>query len=205
MGGGLRVLLFLVLLAARLSAAEDPTMALRKMGGYVGTNSQGTVIKVNLNGLPAITSKTLKQVARFPDLTDLSLEGTPVDDGALEQLGKLARLEWLNLYRTKITDRSTAILSGLTSLKMLPIGSTEISNSGLTNLARLYQLEYLGLRDTQITDTGLACLNALTNLTGLHLGETKVTDQGSIKFPACPNWRSSGFTTPQSRTMEFRN
>ena len=67
-------------------------------------------------------------VARFGALTDLSLENCPIGGGALRHLAGLSKLEWLNLWSTKVDDAGLQHLSGLRNLELLPIGGTRVTD-----------------------------------------------------------------------------
>jgi hypothetical protein len=152
--------------------------ALRTLGAQVFLQKD-KVIEVSANRTK-ISDDDLMHVAEFIDMTDLSLEETAVSAAGIAHLGKLQKLEWLNLYRTKVGDKGLSHLKDLKSLKLLPIGDAGITDAGLLHLRAMSQLEYLGLRGNNVTDMGLASLDKLVNLTGLYLGETKVTNAGIV-------------------------
>lgn len=161
--------------------SQDQAVAtIRETGGHVFLR-EGKVVEVQLNRA-RVDDDSLTLVALFPELTDISLEETPITDRGLAHLSKLRKVEWLNLYRTKIGDAGLESLSHIGSLKFLPIGETGVTDKGLEHLRGLSDLEYLGLRATKITDTGLDTVARLTTLRGLHVGETKVTDRGVQKL-----------------------
>lgn len=151
--------------------------SLRDLGGQVFLNLKtGRVSEVNLNGNQKLADADLDQVARFSEMTDLSLEQTSIGDDGIARLAALEKLEWLNLFRTRITDESLKTLSRMKSLTHLPLGETRLSDRGLTHLAELPRLEYLGLRGNRITDKGIPSIARIGTLTGLHLGGTNITD-----------------------------
>ena len=96
----------------------------------------------------------------------------------------LAKLEWLNLYRTQVGDVGLAHLAKLPRLQHLPIGETRVTDAGMAHIAKLKRLVYLGLRGNKIGDAAMAHLAKLPKLTGLHLGETRLTDKGTRQFAA---------------------
>ncbi|MDZ7693974.1 MAG: hypothetical protein U5K69_23125 [Balneolaceae bacterium] len=52
-----------------------------------------------------VTDEGLTQIGQFPNLT--RLQNTPVSDAGLQQMAGLSNLEYLNLYRTEVTDSGT--------------------------------------------------------------------------------------------------
>ena len=77
-----------------------------------------------------------------------------VDDHTLDHIGRLSRLEGLELTGSSVRD------------------------SGLVHLKRLHNLRWLDLDNTRLTDAGIANLSGLTGLMALNLSDTLLTDQG---------------------------
>jgi arylsulfatase A len=163
--------------------AVDPEAAARRLeaAGATVFRKDGKVVEVILEGRE-VTAEMLRDAGALRDLVDLSLERTSTDDAGIELLAGLERLEWLNLYRTKVGDRALAALGRLPRLKHLPIGETGVTDAGLAHLEAMKGLEYLGLRGNRITDAGLAHVAKLAGLKGLHLGQTGVTDAGVARL-----------------------
>ncbi len=167
-----------------IGTAEDTAIkALKDIGAQVFRDAKAKakaegskVIEVKLNGIKDLTDNVFSHVARFHDLTDLSLEETPVSGAALKHIAELKHLEWLNLWKTRIDDPGLAHLSGLRNLESLPIGGTNITDAGLEHLSSLPRLRYLGLRDNAITDEGVQQLTLFPALLELNLRGTRVTD-----------------------------
>ncbi|MCB1230761.1 MAG: hypothetical protein KDN19_10870 [Verrucomicrobiae bacterium] len=130
----------------------------------------------NLDDFDGNLKGALKKAATFSELTDLSLEATAVDDGMIPVIANLKKLEWLNLYRTRISDAGFRAILSLPSLTHLPAGETKITDGGLADLNRAEKLRYLGLRGTAVSDRGAASIAKCEGLTGLHLGATRITD-----------------------------
>ncbi|MBI4586442.1 MAG: sulfatase-like hydrolase/transferase [Planctomycetes bacterium] len=169
--------------AGETGKRRDPGGAVKRieeLGGLV-FRKEGRIVEVVLNRRD-VPDDLLRRVADLADLTDLSLEETPVGDAGMEHLAALEKLEWLNLYRTKVGDGGLAYLSRIRSLKLLPLGETRVTDAGLAHLERMPQLEYLGLRGNRITDAGLVHLSKLRRLKGLHLGGTAVTGAGIARL-----------------------
>lgn len=105
-----------------------------------------------------------------------------------EKLGALkpvaAQIKWVDLARTKVTDKGLAHLAGMSNLTRLHLENTGITDAGLDALKGLANLEYLNLYGTQVTDAGLAKLAGLKNLKKLFIWQTKATDAGAAKLAA---------------------
>jgi hypothetical protein len=54
---------------------------------------------------------------------NLNLHSSPISDDGLQQIGKLARLERLEIVHTGFTDKGAKHLAGLKKLKRLQLGS----------------------------------------------------------------------------------
>ena len=158
---------------------ESLELEIKRMGGQVFIDpTTKRIVEINLNGHRQLDKTIYQRIKREVAITDLSLESTPTSDSNLKLLCSLRNLEWLNLYRTEITDRGVACLSDLPRLAHLPLGETQITDKGLKSIGKLTNLEYLGLRKTSISNEGLRHLKELKKLSGLHLGETAVTNKG---------------------------
>ena len=90
-------------------------------------------------------------IGSLKEITDRSLEETQITEEGIRYISKLLKLEWLNLYKTKINNRSLKEIAEKKSPKILPIGSTNVTDEGMTHLVTMTQLEYLGLRGNFIT------------------------------------------------------
>ncbi len=93
-------------------------------------------------------------------------------------------IKWIDLARTKVTDKGLAHLAGMKNLSRLHLENTAITDAGLDSLKGLTNLEYLNLYNTGITDAGLAKLSGLKKLKKIFVWQSKVTDAGAAKFAA---------------------
>ncbi len=73
----------------------------------------------------------------------LDLEGTEIDDHALEIIGRMSNLETLMLSSPKITNDGLKFLLGMKSLRHLSVFGDQLSDEGITPLADLPALESL--------------------------------------------------------------
>ncbi|HIJ67313.1 MAG TPA: redoxin family protein [Planctomycetes bacterium] len=126
-----------------------------------------------------LTDKALEYIKDLGRLNALGLDDAQISDeglGKLKGSGLLARLEFLSVNRTAVTDGGLLHLAGSDRLKELYLAGTRVSNEGLEHLARLEKLEVLVLDDTSVSDEGVAHLKGLENLKVLHLRNTQVGD-----------------------------
>jgi Leucine-rich repeat (LRR) protein len=151
----------------------------------------------NYFAVKTATDATLKDVAKFPNLTRLSLRDTQITDAGLKELVNLESLDKLNLSGTKITDaglRELAKIKGFVDfdqvtsngdrvhleawVKIDLFDCSRITDAGLRELGKIEALRELDLRYTQITDAGLKELAKCQRLTILDLGSLPITDAG---------------------------
>ena len=109
------------------------------------------IIEISGNKNKNIRDSHLKFIGSLKEITDLSLEETQITEEGIRYISKLPKLEWLNLYKTKINNRSLKEIAEKKSPKILPIGSTNVTDEDMTHLVTMTQLEYLGLRGNFIT------------------------------------------------------
>jgi hypothetical protein len=95
-----------------------------------------------------------------------------------------ARVKWIDLARTKVSDKGLAHLAGMNNITRLHLENTAITDAGLDSLKGLANLEYLNLYGTQVTDAGIQKLAGLKNLKKLFIWQTKATDAGAAKLAA---------------------
>ncbi|GIW97542.1 MAG: hypothetical protein KatS3mg111_0875 [Pirellulaceae bacterium] len=144
----------------------------------------------------------LMHLRALPDLAELYVAGTLVDDDAMEVVPHLGTLRKLRLAQTSVSatglaqltslelqeldlsecsqvdDRAMGPVGQLSTLKRLNLWRDPITDEGVKALAGLTQLEWLNLDNTQITDHALVYLQGMQHLHFLHLGSTAVSDAG---------------------------
>ncbi len=120
-----------------------------------------------------ITDRCLEHIGKLPRLEVLELGWSCVSDASLKNLEGLTRLRQLNLARTPITDHGLEHLQGLTQLRELNLARTDITDRGLRHLVKLTRLEVLDLSGTTVTEAGLAQLAQLPELRLLGLGRMR--------------------------------
>jgi hypothetical protein len=180
---GRRALLLLALVCAcdrpSRPAGRDTGDAIARLmdlgATQVDVDANGRIVRVNLSGTAA-SDEDLRHLEGLVNLEGLALAGTEVSGVA--RLRGLAKLAYLNLDRTRLTDRGLAPVAELPGLRSLYVGSDRLSDAGLAHLASLTGLRSLFLRGSRITDRGLAHLRRLGKLEALVLFTPRVTDTG---------------------------
>jgi hypothetical protein len=83
-----------------------------------------------------VTDDTLRQVGRFTELEELSLDGARVTDAGLASLRGLKALQRLNLARTTLSDAAVGHLKVLTGLRTIDLRGTRLTPAGASELRR---------------------------------------------------------------------
>ncbi|MCX4247586.1 leucine-rich repeat domain-containing protein [Paraliomyxa miuraensis] len=124
----------------------------------------------------AIEDPSMKGLGGLVTLKTLRLSHPEIDDRIGTQLGKLTRLQWLDLGGTQISDEGLEGLAGLSQLRTLHLDHTRVTNRGLQHIGELVTLQELSLQSTDLVDEGVAHLRKLQQLETLRLDRTLVTD-----------------------------
>jgi hypothetical protein len=95
----------------------------------------------------------------------------------LAEIGKLNKLEDLNLWRSQVTDSGITFLVEL-PLKRLNLDDTSIGDAAIPHIARIRSLEFIHLGKTAITDEGIQGLKELTKLKDLVLTNNGLSAEG---------------------------
>lgn len=124
----------------------------------------------------------------FPSLTIINLEGTSVDDFAIEQIGlHCQNLRWVNLAESTTSDRGLSYLTttrhgepAAQKLSHINLKNTAVTPKGvatfLLNHTNIYRLEY---------ETFEEVLQCFESLSLSESGEAKVTSLREIFFLNC--------------------
>lgn len=129
-----------------------------------------------------VTGHALKSLAALPDLQQLFLERTPIDNASLAYLADFPRLVELSLGETNVGNEGIAHLSDCDGLQSIRLNATLVNDGGLAHLARLAKLSMLDLGDTAVGDDGLAQLGPLDHFSQLYLARTKVGDASAARI-----------------------
>ena len=165
--------------AAPVTAPVVEVIALAELGEAEMAARQKAIDAIRKRGALAL------QVAADTMAVDVnfSLAGGDVADADLALLDGLeSTLVWLNLSRTKVTDRGLERLAKYPQLRRLNLARTSTDDGALRHVAGLEHLEYLNLYGTAVTDAGLAQLRGLAKLRKLYLWQSKVTEDGAARL-----------------------
>ena len=125
-----------------------------------------------------------------------------VDKAIRKELGKpisgltnadLAKVTYLDLSNTKITEEGLKELAKLQNLTKIALRRTKITDEGLKEVAKLQNLIELDLQMTKITDAGLKEVAKLQKLKFIILSGTEITKSSAAELKkALPNCRIDG-------------
>ena len=95
----------------------------------------------------SITSDGVKAISAMPALRDVNVQWTHADDGCWESLGKIAGLNTLTLYGSKITDDGLLIFASKAESKHLQsvhVKGAKITDIGIAEMKRLMPKVMIG-------------------------------------------------------------
>lgn len=127
------------------------------------------IVSLDLCSLSPDTGQ-LGGLLRFPQLTELYLDRSSIDDMGLAFITGLANLELLDLSDTKITGNGYPPLPSLPQLKDLRLAGTLVHDATIGFIPNLQSLHRLDLRNTLITDRSVRMLIGALRLEELLLG-----------------------------------
>jgi internalin A len=136
----------------------------------------------------------------FGDVAAVYLRGDKADDALMAHVGRLGRLEYLNLHNCKsITDAGLAHLRGLTALKDLDLSFTGATGAGLRHLVGMTRLKKLQLPFGPIADADLVHLKGLTALEWLQGGRSHpdISDAGLAQLEGLVNLKTLSIVSPR--------
>lgn len=124
-----------------------------------------------------LSAQGFSELGKMKKLESLNLSQTPADDEAMKSIKDLRFLEGLILSCTKVTDEGVRTIAGL-PLFVLDLGHTNISDRALDILAqRIPGIQRLFIAGTSINDDGVESLCHLKDLHNLDLSQTRITDK----------------------------
>lgn len=166
----------------------DTVQSLKDLGVLVVPGGDGKAS--SLNNLPTDPAKLTEAVQLIAKLgapkSITALDGTPMSDEHLAEIGKIKNLVELQINGGSITDQGVAHLTGLQKLESLTLARTDVTAACMPDLGRLSSLNMLNLNHSKV-DGGYENLADLDNLQWLLLGGLTISDQDAeaiSKFPA---------------------
>jgi Leucine-rich repeat (LRR) protein len=150
-----------------------------------------------------ISAKDMSALSRFSDLgvLDVQFEGTDPNSQVTEDdwsvLGRLRKLQVLQIESRHAGNRAAQIVATLPDLKELDFTSKELTDAGVQALAKSRKLTRLWVDaggygvDLSITDKALPAISAMSQLMVLGLnGQGHYTGQGLASLSALKNLSS---------------
>ena len=123
----------------------------------------------------------LKKLSQFPNLKQVSLATSNLDDVGLAHVCHAATIEYLDLQDTEISDAGLKHLLKLPNLKTLRLkDNLQLTNECVTHLSRLTAMLGLQFHETSINQDGLRALTRMSQLQDICLS----VDEGNYSFEA---------------------
>jgi hypothetical protein len=189
----LRALIVLVLLLGALvgwvvrsaRVQRDAVAAIQRAGGTVDYEWDLKNLQRVPNGAPPWPKWLVRLVGvdYFGNVVAVYLPNR-CSDQELAHIGKLPRLEWLQISRGDITDRGLENMKGLTGLKVLIIQRTKTTDAGFAHMKNLTAVEVLRIDTSQCTDAGLQHFRGMAHLKVLGIANTKASIAEVCRLPA---------------------
>lgn len=134
---------------------------------YVFENDELVTLILN-NG--NVTDNAVKGLGELSDLRRLVLYDTSISNATLPAIGRLRKLEELNLTSVeKVDSDGIEALAHHPSLRHLVLSDTAVDDRAIKTLATLEKLRYLELIGTGVTESGLPALAKLKNLKTVYV------------------------------------
>lgn len=118
----------------QVSFAQDPGAASKENLQTLAEAGE-QIVWLNLAGAD-VSGDSLAVLAQLPNISQLHLEKSTLDDATVKHLAGLSRLTYLNLYGTKVSDASLLQLAGLKRLRKLYVWDTKVSYDGAMALEK---------------------------------------------------------------------
>ncbi len=146
--------------------------------------SQKGIRTLQLGG-DTVTEEGLASIAGLTELRELLIWwGGGVTDAGIARIGRLPRLQQVDISLSSLTDEGVGHLADLPALEELSLQGKEFTDASLAHLARAKRLKGLVLRSDrmEITDAGLDHLAGLKDLRQLGLEGARLTAEGKAKL-----------------------
>lgn len=109
---------------------------------------------------------------------------TPMGHGSISIFSSMPNLEYLNLHKAGLEDKSLAGLSKLKNLRILHLGANDFSDSDFSELIPCPSLEGLYLGDSILMNHSLAFLPRLKTLQRLDFGSSRLSARSFTNIAA---------------------
>ena len=128
------------------------------------------------------TDTHIRMLGMFTQLKRLDLGGcVELTDQGLEDIGSLVHLQYIDLWKCRVSDRSMHCIGLLERLEHLCVGEcVHVTDHGLESIGRLTALQHLDIHGcVGVGDKGIVAISQITSLRYLDLWGCKgVTDTG---------------------------
>lgn len=137
------------------------------------------------------TDAVVSHFATQRNLRRLHLTGEGItSESVFQMLDQNPQLEELLLQRTSIEDADLAQIAMHSQLKQLSLRGSRISSAGIAHLVSLTNLEQLQLRGTLVDDEALPALLKMPGLRTIEVSRTRITLEGREKLQSAASVRS---------------
>jgi len=183
----IRAVCIFVFSALQLSAAGVGT--LQKIGAKV-TETAGVVTQVNVK-CDAFTEADFRTLGSFTTIKDLTISGKTITDKTLALLTGLTELERLSTDGIQLTDDGFKKFTAFQKLKSLSFfhpafRSEKFTGSGLAHLKALPKLEKLTFAGSTAGDAAMEAIGQLTQLKEFRTWHTAQTQAGNTHLLNLP-------------------
>lgn len=143
------------------------------------------ITSIQIHGAPRITNASIPTLNSHPNLKELYLERTQIDDAGICALENLQDLWSVVLDHSPVSDVGLRHLATFKSISLLSACGTRVTGGGLSAFARHAQLDAY-LNHCPIEDKALdASLSEMPLLRRLALEHTTVSCTGLKTLPVC--------------------
>ena len=146
--------------------------------------SQKGIRTLQISG-DTVTDEGLASIAKLTNLRELFIFwAAGVNDAGVARVGRMPKLEQVNISLSTMTDEGVGHLANLPALEKLSLGGKRFTDASLIHLAQAKRLKWLELEAyrMEITDAGLEHLAGLKDLERLDIKHARFTPEGKAKL-----------------------
>lgn len=137
------------------------------------------ITEINADG-SLVTKDAFKSIQKLPNLRQLRLNGSRVDNDACAIFAELSSLEVLALSNTTVSDVGIAAISGMQNLKHLELVGCRIDDNGFAAIGKLPALKTILIESTGLTNERLNLVCNAKTLTYLMISKNSINDYGLL-------------------------
>lgn len=133
------------------------------------------------------TAEEIQELLQYKRLKGIVFRDCPLEDNDIAQIAKLPQLVNLTLDNTAISDKGLAALADAGKLMYLWITHAKIDGSGLAAFVEKgHKLRCLKLEHTMFDDQALQLAARMPKLDMLHLNHTRISEAGLMSVTSNP-------------------